>query len=379
MDSGDHVATYVPPFELFPTPISHTHERVMVSTRTIGIKCNADHYALLRELFSKLFINPASEIAHIQFSLSGIISLIGMEAYRNLIRDNNKHFDNMVTIPIIGVTTEHLDTDIHVANPTNPNLRMSLREIFLETPWCHNIETTKTDGRILLVTTKMHVKDAHNWIDGNLEPLYTRFLPKNPRFRPHPDHPIPTRTDRLLTTANTTDYAAKLASTIPNHSNNGKDKDKFSKFPSKPTHRQPRYAYDPNQFPKIQPAATTQTQAPAATQTKTTNPAHNTRTTKKNNTVTNTQSHNTDALSTHESTQADLTDRFMQMCSQMMASSMSSLQQDFRESFAKIDHRYDTLSTQVDTLNKQYQHLHSMVSNLQAKNPSPQQGGDGHA
>jgi len=379
MDSGDHVTTYVPPFELFPTPISHTHECVTVSTRTIGIKCNPDHYALLRELFSKLFTNPATEIAHIQFSLSGIISIIGMEAYRNLIRDNNKHFDNMVTIPIIGVTAEHLDTDIHITNPSNPNLRMSLREIFLETPWCHNIETTKTDGRILLVTTKIHVKDAHIWIDGNLEPLFTRFLPKNPRFRPHPEYPIPTRTDRLLTTATTNDYAAKLASSIPNYSNNGKAIDKFSKFPSKPAHKQPRYAYDPNQFPKIKPAASATIQDSATIQTKTTKTAPNTHTTKKTNTVTNTQSQQLDALTTHESTHQELTKHFMQMCSQMMASSIAGLQQDFRQSFAKLDNRYDTLSTQVDTLNKQYQHLHSMVSNLQAKYPSPHQGGDGHA
>jgi len=63
----------------------------------------------------------------------------------------------MVTIPIIGITNEHLDTNIHVANPTKPNHRMSIRDILLETPWCHNIETTKNNGRILLVTTKMHV------------------------------------------------------------------------------------------------------------------------------------------------------------------------------------------------------------------------------
>jgi len=140
--------------------LSHTQETVKITTRAIAIKCNSPHYALLRELFSLLFTKPATAIAHIQFSLSGIITLIGPEAYRNLLRDNNKYFDTLVTIPVVGITNDHLDLTIPIADPTDPNRRMTIREILLDNEWCHNIETTKTDGRLLLLTNKLNVKEG---------------------------------------------------------------------------------------------------------------------------------------------------------------------------------------------------------------------------
>jgi len=146
MDSGDHIATYIPPFKLFSMVISNTHDKNTVYTCTLGIKCTALHHALMQELMSLLFTKPPTELVYIQFLLSSIISLIGIEAYCNLIRDNNKHFDNIATIPVIGITNEHLNTDIHVADPANPHCHMTLHEIILDTPWCHHIETTKTDG-----------------------------------------------------------------------------------------------------------------------------------------------------------------------------------------------------------------------------------------
>jgi len=80
MDSGDHVDTYVPPFELFSTIITNTQDAKQVTTCMIGIKGNAQHYALLRELFTQLFTNPPSDIAHIRFSLSGILTVTGATA-----------------------------------------------------------------------------------------------------------------------------------------------------------------------------------------------------------------------------------------------------------------------------------------------------------
>jgi len=47
MDSGDHVDTYVPPFEIFSSVISNTLEGKHINTRAIRVKCNTPHYALL--------------------------------------------------------------------------------------------------------------------------------------------------------------------------------------------------------------------------------------------------------------------------------------------------------------------------------------------
>jgi len=65
MDSGDHVDTYVPPFEIFSMVISNTHNGEKATTQAIGIKCSAKHHALFRELFTQLFTNLPSDIAHI--------------------------------------------------------------------------------------------------------------------------------------------------------------------------------------------------------------------------------------------------------------------------------------------------------------------------
>jgi len=99
----------------------------------LAIKCNTPHYALLCKLLSKLFTKLLSEIAHIQFLLSGIIMLIGQDAYHNLIQENNKYFKTLTTVPVVSITNDHLDLDIHVANPADPNHHMTLCKILLNT------------------------------------------------------------------------------------------------------------------------------------------------------------------------------------------------------------------------------------------------------
>ncbi len=134
MDSGDHVDTYVPPFELFTTVVSHISSGKKVKTRATGIKCTTHHQALLRKLFSCLFTHPPHELAHIQLALSGIVSLIGHDAYHEMLRDNNKYFDNLAMISIKGLLTEHLDLDLPVNDP-DPNKCMTICDIIMSTEW----------------------------------------------------------------------------------------------------------------------------------------------------------------------------------------------------------------------------------------------------
>jgi len=146
MDSGDHVETYVPAFELFTTVIGNTLQGKQVTTHVIGIKCNTEHYALLCKLFSQLFTNLPSDIAHTKFFLSSIMTVIGAAAYHNLICGNNQHFDNLATIPMAGITNEHLEIDIWITDPKDPNKCMMLHKILLENDWCSTIKTTHVNG-----------------------------------------------------------------------------------------------------------------------------------------------------------------------------------------------------------------------------------------
>jgi len=231
MDSGDHVDTYVPSFELFTTVISHISGGKKVKTRAISIKCITRHQALLRELFSCLFTHPPPELAHIQLALSGIVSHIGHDAYHEMLRDNNKYFDNLAMISIKGLLTEHLDLDLPVNDP-DPNKCMTIRDIIMSTEWCTHIETTTAGDRTLLVTSKLHLKDARQWVDEHLKILFGTYLPKNCAFKAHPDYPIPIRSDRLTLSSAASSYADKLLNTIPKpNPNNKKTHDRFNKFP----------------------------------------------------------------------------------------------------------------------------------------------------
>jgi len=214
MDSGNHVATYILSFELFTMVIGNTLQGKQV-THVIGIKCNAKHHALLCELFSQLFTNPPLAIVHIKFSLSSIMMVIGMAAYCNLICNNNQHFDNLATIPVAGITNKHLDIDIWIADPKDPNKCMMLHEIILENDWCSTIDTTHVDGCLLLTTTKLNLPDAQKQLDESLKPLFTRFLPKNPCSQPHLDYPFPQCTDRINFMPTTKQYMEKLLTGIP--------------------------------------------------------------------------------------------------------------------------------------------------------------------
>jgi len=380
MDSGDHIETYVPPYEIFSTVISNTHEANHVSTRAIGIKCNTNHHPLLSELFSQLFTHPPTEIAHIQFSLSGILTVIGNPAYQNLIRDNNKYFNNLATIPIAGITNDHLELDIQVANPKDPNHRMTIREIILANDWCCTVETTHTDGRLLLTTTRHHLHEARQWLDQNLEPLFTRFLPKNLQFQPHTEYPIPRRTDRISVTATTKEYAAKLLNSIPNYGNNTNDKDKFSKFPMKHQDKNPKYVFNEKQFPTLKPPPTN-----AITQEPNPQQSTNTSSTPSNTTVAEaplTQPKKPfDLKALQELVQKNLSVDF----NKLINARIDDFQADTRASFTKIDHRYDELSTAVSILTQQQQRMHNTLENMQNNlnnhfnHPSPSSKGDGHA
>ena len=86
-----------------------------------------------------------------------------------------------------------------------------------------------------------------------MELLFTQFLPKNPRFQPHLEYPIPRCTDQISVNATTKQYAAKLLNSIPNYGTSGKDKDKFSKFPTKHQDKTPKYVFNKQNFPTLKP------------------------------------------------------------------------------------------------------------------------------
>jgi len=77
MDSGDGISTFVPPFKLFPINLGLGPVDNWVTMPALALKKDASHYNLLCKLFSQLCTNPPSNLAHIQYALSCIATIIG--------------------------------------------------------------------------------------------------------------------------------------------------------------------------------------------------------------------------------------------------------------------------------------------------------------
>jgi len=367
MDSGDHVATYVPAFELFTAVIGNTLQGKQVTTRVIGIKCNTVHYALLRELFSQLFTNPPSDIAHIKFMLSGILTIIGTAAYQNLIHDNNQHFNNLATIPIAGIIDAHVDIDICIVDPKESDRCMTLREILLTNEWCSTVETTHMDGQLLLTTNKCNLLDACQWLDTNLEPLFTKHLTKNQQFQLHPEYPFPQCMDHISVTSTTKQsYAEKLMNGIPPYATTVTDKDKFLKFPMKHHDKNPKCVYDENHFPKLNtlPIPQPTDSATIKSTANSNNPGANTYNKPK-----------VDLKAIQAKLKKSLTTDF----TKLINAAINNFQAKMKTSFEKLDNCYDDLSTTVAMLNQPYQCLNSTLEQIQNNLLSSSRGGDGHA
>jgi len=78
-----------------------------------------------------------------------------------------------------------------------------------------NIEPTKTEGKIFVLTTKSDLDTARQWLDENLPEIFTNHLPKKPTFTPDKDHPIAKRTDQQHLTTTLLDYADALKASLP--------------------------------------------------------------------------------------------------------------------------------------------------------------------
>ena len=197
-------------------------------------------------MFSRLFTQPPSDLAHVQFSLCGIATIIGHSEYQSLLWENNKFFSTLATIPISGIADSTLSSELAISTAQDNNAKKTLHEIFQEQAWCLQVEPTQTPGRILLVTTKAQVSAGRKWLDDNLEALFKQ-LSSNPQFQQSTK--VPTRLDKIPTSDSMMNYAKALCRSIPSLS---LDPNKDKKFSHKPVPYQAfRLIYSQQEFPAL--------------------------------------------------------------------------------------------------------------------------------
>jgi len=90
-----------------------------------------------------------------------------------MIYDNNKFLTHSAAITITSITPHTLDLKIEVNTPGKPTCQMTLKEIFLDLPWCHQVEPAEKQNQILLITDKVAITKARIWLDDNFEGLFT--------------------------------------------------------------------------------------------------------------------------------------------------------------------------------------------------------------
>jgi len=192
MDSGNKVITFIPPFEIFPTKLSHRPNPDRVITKAVGIASTAHHFKLLCKLTTCMFKSPLQSLAHMQYLPSRIQSLLGENMSCNILQKNNKFLTHGTLIPIEGINETTLDTNISVTINKNKE-NITVHELLLRTAWCTQVEKTKTPGKIIIITTKSQLPMACRWLDDNLPKLFSTYLPKT---QLHPIPSCPTKQDR---------------------------------------------------------------------------------------------------------------------------------------------------------------------------------------
>jgi len=256
-----------PSFELFLTPVGYGTGTTRVATRTIGIKTNVMHGTLLHELLLRM-ATTKTDNPLLKFVPVGMATTIGPEPYKQLICSNNAYLSSIATIPVEGITDETLELDITVHYPNKPAANKTIKEILLDNEWCINIEPTETEGKIFILTTKSDLDTARQWLDANLEPIFTKHLPKNPRFIPNSDNQAPRRTDQPIMSATLGRYVDALTHSIPTAKPNT-NANTTNKYSRPPPNRAPKLVTisfqekqqkQPDQKPAAQPAPSKTTQ-----------------------------------------------------------------------------------------------------------------------
>jgi len=156
----------------------------------------------------------------LKFIPTGLASTIGNDAYAALICKNNQYLDSVTTIPVVGFSEETLALSIDAYDPTTKTKKKTIRNVLLDTPWCHAIESTNYVGKFHLVTTKAHVQEGRQWLDANLKPMFDNYIRKLPNFVPDVDNPVAQRADYCPQSATMTTYAAALKSETINSAQN---------------------------------------------------------------------------------------------------------------------------------------------------------------
>ena len=120
----------------------------------------------------------------------GLASEIGAVAFHNLIRSANVYLSEHASIPVRGLSLEALSLVISFGPEKTPT---PIAAVFSKSiPGLCEIEPTQTQDKFLFVVKKATIGEAQQWLDLNLEQLFTQCLPAGTMLPAIDGYPYPT-------------------------------------------------------------------------------------------------------------------------------------------------------------------------------------------
>jgi len=171
MSNGDIFIPEPPPFEIFNTQVTHGWDKEKIEAYVFGIKCAIKHARIIKEFFTQLGNLMEMDTRIGVFIPTGTVHLIGVEAYKKVLCKHNKYIQLITTIPVGDF--QHATLDIPFAHDQNMDIdTTNLYETILDQPWCLSVEKMTTTNKVLIVTTKGQLLQAHEWVDNKLPEIY---------------------------------------------------------------------------------------------------------------------------------------------------------------------------------------------------------------
>ncbi len=258
----DDDSKFVPiPFELFKTDVGYGTGTNRVATKAIGIKSNVEFGNLLNELLLRMKVGTHI-FPKMQYIPVGLAANIGVAPYTQLICDNNEYLTTLTSIPVIGISDSTLNYTIPVKTDQGTDEPRTIREIIMATEWCLQIEPTQTKGRFLMITTKGNLDAGREWLDDNLPPIFTKYLPKNPKYTPDEENPVPHRTDQKQPNTTLDNYADQIRKKITVQPRKDNQPPTYARPPLQRTGPQATISYSEAAKKNLNPQQTNNTNPP---------------------------------------------------------------------------------------------------------------------
>lgn len=192
-----------------------------VVTEVIAVQCETDNAKTMKEMF--MHPDYYKETGH-RFVPAGAPQAIGVEAYKALLRAQNSHLNNTVTIPVVGLGHEAFDLAFDDGMTVKDALLHGLNGQCNDKNFeIHSTMKKEEHGRYLFACRREDLDTLRRHIDGVFAFLYEQINDMDPDGHTdlhtkfvHQNYEWPRRTDRPNPTARFTQTTEDLKAAFSN-------------------------------------------------------------------------------------------------------------------------------------------------------------------